>query len=423
MLSYSEADEEFAAKYADHELLCSAEIIDLLKRSAAGDAAARSRVIAHHARLVLKVARQPKFARIPHTAGAPETIDLVHEGFIGLCYAVDRCKPASRRTFSSYAYTCIEGHIKTAISANLQSVHYSNQINNDYRKLTGAVDVTRGQSPHDFSVSELMLRTGLSRSRVEIALNIPLSTLSLDMEISQSGDQHLTFGEIVPDPRQQSDNFGIESYTTQEQLDLLYMRYVDKLTARQIARELGRSPQDVARALQDAMRALNDKPGQAVPTEHSIADSLDVRIACAFVGLSIRHQLTLFLHYVQGHGAAAVADVCGIDTSKAARWIEQNTRALIEAVGSKDELDSIRIKRALRAHHGVRNDALSKLDPTDRRLASMRLREASSVDDVAGVLAVHRTTAGDRELAARRKLTAIELQTLNQIDHSLTAAA
>ncbi len=71
---------------------------------AAGDRAARQKLIEHNLRLVAHVSKK-------YSAAVPDGDDLISIGTIGLIKAVDSFRPEKSSKFSSYAATCIQNEI------------------------------------------------------------------------------------------------------------------------------------------------------------------------------------------------------------------------------------------------------------------------------------------------------------------------
>ena len=74
---------------------------EALEAMAAGDTAARQRLIEHNLRLVAHIIKK-------HYAGAKEQEDLVSIGTIGLIKAVDTFNAAKGSRLATYASRCIE---------------------------------------------------------------------------------------------------------------------------------------------------------------------------------------------------------------------------------------------------------------------------------------------------------------------------
>lgn len=81
----------------------------LFARLYAGDLSARECLIHSYLRLVVNIARHPKFTRLA------ERMDLIQEGNIGLIQAIDSYDPDSGCTFLAFARTCIRNRIVSFI--------------------------------------------------------------------------------------------------------------------------------------------------------------------------------------------------------------------------------------------------------------------------------------------------------------------
>lgn len=81
----------------------------LFERLYAGDSAARECLIHSYLRLVVNMARHPKFTRLA------ELMDLIQEGNMGLIQAIDSYDPSSGSSFVAFAMVCIRNRIVSFI--------------------------------------------------------------------------------------------------------------------------------------------------------------------------------------------------------------------------------------------------------------------------------------------------------------------
>lgn len=91
------------------ERLSPAEEHVLFERLYAGDSAARECLIHSYLRLVVNIARHPKFTRLA------ERMDLIQEGNMGLIQAIDNYDPALGIAFVAFARVCIRNRIVSFI--------------------------------------------------------------------------------------------------------------------------------------------------------------------------------------------------------------------------------------------------------------------------------------------------------------------
>lgn len=84
----------------------------LFERMQAGDECARECLIGSYLRIVVLMARHPKYS------SQEELMDLIQEGNMGLIQAIDSYDPASGSSFASFARICIRNRILSFIQQN-----------------------------------------------------------------------------------------------------------------------------------------------------------------------------------------------------------------------------------------------------------------------------------------------------------------
>ena len=100
---------------------------DCVARAAAGDSAARNKLIEHNLRLVAYIVNK-------HYGDARDTEDLISIGTIGLIRAAETFDPSKEISFSTYASTCIQNQIKMYFRKNKHSftdVYMNDPIDTD----------------------------------------------------------------------------------------------------------------------------------------------------------------------------------------------------------------------------------------------------------------------------------------------------
>ena len=95
----------YCHEVARYKKLSNKEECEIIERMSQGDMVAREMLIQSYLRLVVSMAKNPKYR---HQA---EVLDLIQEGNIGLIKAVDCFDPATGNSFVAFAMECIKNRI------------------------------------------------------------------------------------------------------------------------------------------------------------------------------------------------------------------------------------------------------------------------------------------------------------------------
>lgn len=95
----------YCREISQYKTLSSEEECQIIQQICKGDMQAREKLIESYLRLVVSIARHPKFCQ------QEDIMDLIQEGNIGLIQAVDSYIPESNRGFASYAAICIKNRL------------------------------------------------------------------------------------------------------------------------------------------------------------------------------------------------------------------------------------------------------------------------------------------------------------------------
>ncbi len=171
-------------------LLTTEEEAQLADRIAAGDEAARDRLITANMRLVVSIAKHYGGRGMP-------LLDLIQEGYSGLIKAVEKFDHTKGYKFSTYATWWIRQSITRSIADQARTiripVHMVERISR-VKKMQTKLLHDRGEEP---SVDELAKELNLPVEKVQEVMRIAQDTVSLEAPVGEEEDSNL--GDFIPD--------------------------------------------------------------------------------------------------------------------------------------------------------------------------------------------------------------------------------
>ena len=167
-------------------LLTNDEEIQLATRAAAGDKAARDKLLTSNMRFVIKIASQ-------YLNKGLEYEDLISEGYLGLMKALDHFDVSKGYHFISYAVWWIRQSIMKAI------VDFGRRIRLPVNKDAELTEIKRachsvnphGKKSEEEELEEVALKLGMTKHHIREMLNISQEMISLDSPISGDSDTAL----------------------------------------------------------------------------------------------------------------------------------------------------------------------------------------------------------------------------------------
>lgn len=175
-----------------HPLLTPAEERQLARRVAAGDKAAKTRMIEANLRLVVSIAKQFQ------VRSELELADLIQEGMFGLIRAVEKFDWRRGFKFSTYATLWIRQALQRGIADKGRTIRLPVHIMLDVGKVRAAQARLTSQMMREPTTDELAAATDLETSMVERLLELPNTTASLDQPV-RGLDEERTLGELLGD--------------------------------------------------------------------------------------------------------------------------------------------------------------------------------------------------------------------------------
>ena len=193
-------------------LLSADEEIELAKRKADGDEAAKERLIEANLRLVVSIAKR-------YTGRGMSFLDLVQEGNLGLIKGVEKFYHTKGYKLSTYATWWIRQSVTRALADQARTIRVPvhmvetiNKMSKMQRKLT----LELGYEP---SIPELAQALGMSEEKVMEIMQIAREPASLETPIGEEDDSNL--GDFVADSNVVTPEQNVESVMLREHIDAL----------------------------------------------------------------------------------------------------------------------------------------------------------------------------------------------------------
>ncbi len=193
-------------------LLTPEEEIELAKRKAEGDQAAKDRLIEANLRLVVSIAKR-------YTGRGMSFLDLVQEGNLGLIKGVEKFDHEKGYKLSTYATWWIRQSVTRALADQARTIRVPvhmvetiNKLSKMQRKLT----LELGYEP---SMTELAEALEMPEDKVIEIMQIAREPASLETPIGEEDDSNL--GDFVADNNAVTPEGNVESVMLREHIELL----------------------------------------------------------------------------------------------------------------------------------------------------------------------------------------------------------
>ena len=227
---------------------------ELLKKTRAGDKAAREELIQGNLRLVLSVIQ--KFM----SRGAPAD-DLFQVGVVGLIKAIDNFDVNLDVKFSTYAVPMISGELRRSLRDN-NAIRVSRSTRDLAYKAMQAREKLMNENNNEPTPAEISKEIGVNKADVVIALESISEPVSIYEPVySSSGDAVYMLDQLGDSS---SDEGWIDELLLREAIktlsdrekNILYLRFYQGKTQVEVANEIGISQAQVSRLEKNALSRI-----------------------------------------------------------------------------------------------------------------------------------------------------------------------
>ncbi len=180
----------YLSEIGRYPLLTRADEVQLAKRVAAGDEYARRRLIESNLRLVVAIAK-------PYRSRGIDLLDLIQEGTLGLCRAVDKYDGRRETKFSTYAAWWIRHGIVEALS-RARSIRVPASLAERAALIRRTEGELRGKLSREPSTAEVAAALDLTTAEVSDARAAFQPMASFEEPLA--GDTEASLADVVADP-------------------------------------------------------------------------------------------------------------------------------------------------------------------------------------------------------------------------------
>ena len=173
-------------------LLSREEEIELSKEAAAGNKAAKDKIVRSNLRFVVNVAKK-------YQGHGIDLVDLISEGNIGLLTAIDRFDVSKGYHFISYAVWWIRQAILKAICEKSRAIRLPLNRANELVQIEKARKLVAGNKTEEQEINEIGEMLGMESAHVREIINLSREMVSLDAQVAGDNGNKNSVGDFLED--------------------------------------------------------------------------------------------------------------------------------------------------------------------------------------------------------------------------------
>ena len=237
------------------KVLKNEETMELLRRTKAGDQAARQELIEGNLRLVLSV--------IQRFAGRGESADdLFQVGCVGLIKAIDNFDISQPVRFSTYGVPMIIGEIRRYLRDN-SAIRVSRSMRDTAYKVLQVRDKYLAEHQREPTVEQIAQELGIPREEVVFAMDAIVDPVSLYDPVYSDGGDAICVMDQVRDTRNTDESWtdrialkeAFKRLSPRERR-ILSLRFYEGKTQMEVSTEVGISQAQVSRLEKGAINTI-----------------------------------------------------------------------------------------------------------------------------------------------------------------------